>query len=118
MRRSFIHALHGISSAVTQRNIKIMLCAAMLVIAAGWLLHITIAEWIAILLCCGIVIALEIINTAVETVVDLASPQMHPLAKKAKDLAAGAVLVSCFVSAAVGCIILIPHIIKLIGGSG
>lgn len=72
-------------------------------------------EWIACLLCMGLVIGTEMINTAIEAVVDLASPQQHPLAAKAKDIAAGAVLIGAILSVIIGIIIFLPKLILYFG---
>ena len=108
---SFLHALSGIAVAAKgERNMRIHLFAAAVAIALGAWLGLDKGEWVAIVLCCAIVISLECMNTAVEAAVDLASPEIHPLAKKAKDCAAGAVLVSAVGAAVVGCIIFAPKL--------
>ena len=70
-------------------------------------------EWLAVLICCGLVLGMEVINMAVEAAVDIAAKSRDPLAKKAKDAAAGASLVVCVFSAAVGLIVFVPYIIAL-----
>jgi diacylglycerol kinase len=80
----------------------------------GILFAISIAEWMLCLLCFGLVITAEMLNTAIENLVDLASPQKHVLAGKAKDIAAGAVLVAAIVAAIVGLIIFLPKVWNLI----
>lgn len=67
-------------------------------------------EWIFILLCIGGVITLELINSSIENVVDLVTEETHPLAKKAKDMAAAAVFFFALVSVVIGCIIFIPKL--------
>lgn len=114
MLRSFRYALRGVAGAFSGRNIRIMAACFAVVIAAGFVLGISAFEWTAILLCCAGVISLELVNTAIESAVDLAAPEINPLAEKAKDTAAGAVLVFCLFSATVGLIIFVPHIISLI----
>lgn len=69
---------------------------------------------IPILLCCALVLSLELVNTAVEALVDLASPDVHPLAKVAKDVAAAAVLVACFIAFLVGLVLFLPALWRLI----
>jgi len=78
---------------------------AVLVVALGFYYRITSEEWIAILLCIGLVLVLEILNTAIETLVDLVQPEHDPLAGKVKDIAAGAVLVGTIVAAAIGVVV-------------
>lgn len=72
---------------------------------AAWL-QISAVEWLILLLTCGLVISVELLNTAIETVVDLASPQHHELARNAKDIAAGAVLFASIIAAVIGAVIL------------
>ena len=76
----------------SQRNMKIHGIASALVLFAGVLCNVSRLEWCVLLLAIGVVLALEMLNTATETVVDLITPQYHPLAAIAKDVAAGAVL--------------------------
>ena len=99
-RKSFLFAIQGFRIAVaTERNIKVMLAVGACAVVAGLALQIDLLSWAIILLCCGVVIMAELLNTAVETVVDLVSPEFHPLAGRAKDIAAAAVWVlSCLVA--------------------
>jgi len=85
----------------------------MFVVAAGVVFGISHYEWLAVLICCGLVLGMEVINMAVEAAVDIAAKSRDPLAKKAKDAAAGASLVVCVFSAAVGLIVFVPYIIAL-----
>lgn len=111
--RSFYHAFAGIFATVRdERNIKIHLTVMILVIIFGVLTKISYTEWLICLLLFALVISLELVNTAIEAVVDLASPDIHPLAKKAKDCAAGAVLVSAIFAAVIGLIIFIPKLLE------
>ena len=81
-------------------------CAAVvLVILLGCLLHISKAEWIVCLILFGMVMGLECVNTAVEAVVDLVTKERRPLAKKAKDAAAGAVLIAAIFAVAIGVVL-------------
>lgn len=109
--RSFGYAWKGIRSCVgKEQNLSFHLIAATIVIIAGFALGITRTEWIVIILCIGIVIAAELFNTAIERLVDLVSPQRHPLAGQAKDIAAGAVLVCAVAAAIIGLIIFVPYL--------
>ena len=81
-----------------------------LVIIAGIGFGITRMEWVAVILCFGMVISAELFNSAVERLTDLAHPDLHPLAGKVKDIAAGAVLVTAIAAAAVGLIIFLPYV--------
>ena len=85
-----------------------------LVVIAGFFFHISMTEWCICLLLCGLIMALELVNTAVEAVVDLVTEERKPLAKIAKDTAAGAVLIAAIFSAVIGCIIFLPKVIAWI----
>ncbi|MBY4797976.1 diacylglycerol kinase family protein [Collinsella sp. AGMB00827] len=104
--RSFRFALEGIGIAIkTERNIKVMLgIGAVALIVSAWLALDPIS-WCIILMCCALVIHAELVNTALEAVVDLASPEIHPLAKRAKDIAAASVYVLSVMSALVGLLV-------------
>ena len=115
LSKSFAHAFDGIIDTVCdERNIKIHLIMMVLVTIFGFIFHITYEEWLICLLLFALVISLEIANTAIEAVVDLACPEIHPLAKKAKDCAAGAVLVAAFFAAIIGLMIFVPHVLKIL----
>ena len=105
-RKSFLFAIQGFRTAVvTERNIKVMLDVGALAVVAGIVLQIDLLSWAIILLCCAVVIMAELFNTAIETVVDLVSPEFHPLAGRAKDIAAAAVWFLSFVVAIVGVLV-------------
>lgn len=111
---SFKYALEGILSAFkNERNLKIHTCIALIVVIAGLIFKLSISEWLSCILVIALVIGGELINTAIEKVVDLASPDINPLAKQAKDIAAGAVLFFAIVSVVIGIIIFLPKIINL-----
>jgi diacylglycerol kinase len=111
----FIFAGKGIRTAfISERNLKIQTCFVVLVILSGWVLHISLIEWLICFLCFGLVIGAELMNTSVEKLVDLASPQFHPLAEKVKDIAAGAVLFNSVIAAIIGLIIFLPKIWEFI----
>lgn len=104
--RSFGYAWEGFVTAVrTERNIKVMLAMGAAVLIVGFLLQLDVTEWCIILICCGLVIHAELANTAIEAVVDLATDELHPLAKRAKDIAAASVYVLSFMSAVVGLLV-------------
>ena len=114
--RSFGHAFRGIGVLLsTQPNARIHAAATILVIVAGVLLGISRIEWALIALAIAIVWAAEALNTAIEFLVDLASPDLHPLAAKAKDAAAGAVLVAAIGAALVGGLVFGPYVLNLLG---
>ena len=111
---SFKYAFSGLKYGfIHTKNLHIDLIVALFVIICGFIFQISLIEWLIILLCFAIVISLELVNTAIEEVVNLASPDIHPLAKASKDVAAGAVLFSAIISAIVGFIIFIPKFIDL-----
>lgn len=108
---TFKYALDGIISAVhLEPNIKIHLAVAVAVIIAGLWFQINRIEWLLIIISIGLVFALELTNTAIETVVNSFTKDSHPGAKLAKDIAAGAVLVVTITSMIVGLIIFLPHL--------
>ena len=113
--RSFGHAFLGLKVLLqTQHNARIHALATLLVVAAGALFRISLLEWALVVLAVAGVWATEALNTAIEFLVDLASPGFHPLAAKAKDVAAGAVLVAAIASLAVGVLVFGPHVLKLL----
>lgn len=108
---SFKYAIEGfISSFKTERNMKIHILAMILVIALGAYLKLTPTEWCIIAFAIALVIGAELFNTAIETIVDMISPQKNPKAKLIKDISAAAVLALAIGAAIVGLIIFIPKI--------
>jgi len=108
--KSFYFAFTGIADLFSGRhpNAIIHLLAVVTVCIAGYFLRISSNEWLVVVLCFTAVITLEAVNSAIEYVVDLASPEFHPLAKKAKDMAAGAVLLAAIGSVVIAAIIFLP----------
>lgn len=96
----------------TQPNARIHLAIACAVIIMGLWLGLGASEWASLWLAIGLVLAAELFNSALEAFVDLASPEVHPLAQAAKDMGAGAVLVSACVAVIVGLLILGPPLIE------
>ena len=112
--RSLRCALDGVGVMLrSQRNVWIHAAATVLVCAAGLGLGLTAAEWCWIVLAIVSVWTTEALNTAVELLVDVVSPGYHPLAGRAKDVAAGAVLISALGSAAIGAIVFGPRLLAL-----
>ena len=108
---SFKYAIEGfISSFKTERNMKIHILAMALVIILGLYMKLSIIEWCFIILAIVLVIGAELFNTAIETIVDMVSPEKNPKAKLAKDISAAAVLAFSIGAAVVGIIIFIPKI--------
>lgn len=117
LANSFKYAWQGIvQSYKGEQNLKIHTFIAILVIVFGFFLKISYIEWLVCLILIGLVLMAEFINTAIEYVVDLASPSVQPLAKASKDTAAAGVLMMAIISAIIGLIIFIPKIIDFIGG--
>lgn len=112
---AFRCAGNGIRYAfTTQRNLKIHLAFAVLAVVLGFVLHVSEAGWLAIVGCIMMVMALEVVNTAIESVVDLVSPEWENLAMRAKDCAAGAVYIAAIGSLVVAAIVYLPRIAELI----
>lgn len=113
--QSFGYAGRGIHIVFgSEPNMKIHIIIAILVVICGFIFKISLTEWMLCLLCIGVVFSAEMMNTAIENVVDLASPEHHELAGKAKDIAAGAVLICAITSAIIGLLIFIPKGLNLL----
>lgn len=113
--RSFGHAFRGLAILLqSQPNARIHAVATVLAAAAGALFRISPTEWALVALAVLCVWATEALNTSIEFLVDLVSPELHPLAAKAKDVAAGAVLVAAFGSLIVGVLVFGPYVLKLL----
>lgn len=107
--KSLGYAIEGIRTFFkTQHNAWIHLFAALIVLIAGILMNVNLNEWCWLVVSIGLVFITEMINTAVEFLIDLVSPQIHPLAKKVKDVSAAAVLIAAITSFIIGLIIFIP----------
>lgn len=114
--RSFYHAFSGLAYALrTQRNARLHLLFTFLVVGLAIWLDLDAEQWCLLLLAIGLVLMSELSNTAIESAVDLASPELHPLAKTAKDVKAAAVLVSAITSILVGLLILGPALLHKLG---
>ncbi len=111
VNQSIGHAIDGIIDLIKrERNAKIHLAATALVIYVGWKLDFVAQEWIWISLAVACVWVAELINSAIERLTDLVSPDNHPLAKQVKDYAAGAVLIMSLWAIIVFCLIALPHL--------
>ncbi|MFC7525434.1 diacylglycerol kinase family protein [Parapedobacter sp. GCM10030251] len=110
-RNPFTNARRGIFETFrTERNFKIHTGCAVLAIALGIITRLSVSDWRWIALCITLVFAFELLNTALEAMVDLVSPTYHRVAKKAKDAAAGAVLVGAIFALLVGASIFLPKL--------
>lgn len=109
---SFSYAFQGVFYGFfTERNLKIHLVAAILAISLGVYFKITRIEWALLFFAIFFVLVAETINTAIEQTIDLVTNEYHPLAKNAKNLAAGAVLLSAINAVIIGIIIFVPYLI-------
>ena len=108
---SFKHAFEGLVTATKEEpNLKFHLLFALVVIIASFFFGISKVEWIVVITLIGLVLTLELTNTAIEAVVDSFTPDQHPRAKYAKDISAGAVLIISIVAVIVGLIIFLPYL--------
>jgi len=114
---SFRYAFVGVRYLLwTQRNAKIQSAIGLAAIGLGVVLGIDRYEWLALLVTITLVIAAEGVNTALEAIVDLTSPEYHTLAKIAKDVGAGTVLITAIASVIIGIVLFLPHLLPLIMG--
>ena len=109
--KSFGYAFKGIASLIKKEHNAWIHCTAIVVVTlAGFYFDITPTEWCIVVICFSLVLAAEGFNTAIERLVDLVSPDYHPIAGDVKDVAAGAVLICAIAAAIVGMIVFIPYI--------
>lgn len=107
--KSFSYAFQGIKTFFqTQHNAWIHSFATIVVIVLGYILKLSFYEWCWIILAIAFVFITEMLNTALEFLTDLVSPEYHPIAKKTKDVAAGAVLLAALLAIIIGLIIFVP----------
>lgn len=109
--RSFGYAFEGMATLVRdEHNARIHVVALVCAIAMGIIFGISRTEWCLVALCIGGVLMAEAMNTAVEALADLVSPERHPLVKKAKDVASAGVLFMAIAAAVVGLLIFLPYL--------
>ncbi|MCT8139685.1 diacylglycerol kinase family protein [Anaerobacillus sp. CMMVII] len=112
---SFLYAWTGLKHAIhREQNMKIHLFIALVVIVLAFALNIPLLEKIILLLVVGIVISLEVVNTAIERVVDLVTTEYHPMAKVAKDVSAGAVFIFSIFAVIIGILIFYKPIVEIV----
>ncbi|WP_322924517.1 diacylglycerol kinase family protein [Paenibacillus campi] len=105
-RDVFYSATEGVTATFrTERNFRVHVLATLAIVAAAWFFQVSSLDWMLLTLAIGMVLGAELMNTAVEAAVDLVSPDWHPFAKKAKDAAAGAVLIASATAAVIGVIV-------------
>jgi len=111
--RGFVYAGRGFwYTARTQRNMRVHLAVAVAAVTAGLVLRIGAVQWACVALAIGMVLSAEIFNTVVEAIIDLQMPQLHPLAKVAKDGAAAAVLVASVAAVGVAIAVFVPRLLR------
>ncbi len=112
--RSFVYAAHGLVYAIrTQRNARVHAVIGAGAIVLGLVLHISPVEFAMIFVAITLVFIAEMFNTVAEACVDLVTREYHPLAKIAKDVAAGAVLLNAILSVVIGILVFGPHLLAL-----
>jgi diacylglycerol kinase (ATP) len=115
--KSFRYAISGIGSMIgSQHNAWIHVAATLLVVFFGLFFHLHAAQWCMLVLAIMAVWTGEALNTALEFMADVASPEFHPLIEKAKDVAAGAVLISAVGAVVIAILIFEPHFAEWLGG--
>ena len=116
LKNSFKYAFYGIAQSYRgEQNLRIHTLVAIIVVIGGFFFKISYMEWLVSLILIGLVLMAEFFNTAIEYVVDLASPSVHPLAKAAKDTASAGVLIMAIISLIIGIMIFLPKVIDWIG---
>ncbi|WP_206365148.1 diacylglycerol kinase family protein [Sphingobacterium corticibacterium] len=113
--QSFKYAFKGLLHLIREEpNARIHFVAGIIAITCGWYFDIDKSEWLAVILCIGIVFTTEIVNTAVENICDYISPTYHHKIKIIKDLAAAAVLISAIMSVVVASCIFLPRLLTIL----
>ncbi|MCX8015699.1 MAG: diacylglycerol kinase family protein [Patescibacteria group bacterium] len=111
--KSFSFAIDGLKEAVKGHSFRVMLFIVVITICLGFLLKISLFEWIMIILSMGLVLTLEIINTAWERSFDYLRPEINPIVKIAKDLVAAAVFLASLTALIAGILIFLPKILEI-----
>jgi diacylglycerol kinase len=113
--RSFGYAFEGLGTMLrTQPNFLVHVTAAVVVVALGVLVHLSLAEFAIVVVTIAVVLIVECLNTALEAVCDLVSPGFHPLVKRAKDVSAAAVLIGAAASVVIAVLLFAPHVAALL----
>ena len=111
LKKSFIYASRGLSKAFREeQNLRVQAVIAIIILVAGSFLRISPIEWCLLIFVIGLVILMELANSAVERIADVLKPRIHSYVKEIKDITAAAVMISALMSIAVGLIIFIPYI--------
>lgn len=115
LKRSFKYAIKGVEHALkNEKNFLVHMTVAIVVTISGVVFRLNQVEWLFIIICIFGMLALELINSAIERTVDLITLEKKPLAKQAKDLAAAAVLIYAIMTVVIGLIIFLPKVITLL----
>ena len=115
--RSFLYAFIGIRTMLRdEHNSRIHVFAMICAVLLGFILRLSSIEWCVVALCCGGVLMAEAMNSAVEALADLVSPDFNPLVKKAKDVGAAGVLMMAIAAATAGLIIFLPKLVYMFTG--
>jgi diacylglycerol kinase (ATP) len=113
--KSFRHAFNGIRlSFIYEHNMRVHLAVALLTIGAGFFLHITRGEWMAIVFAIGFVFSTELLNSAIEGLADFILSDHHPAIGKIKDIAAAAVLIAVIAAVIIGLMVFVPHLFQMV----
>ena len=104
------YALRGMGFMLQERNARLLFAVTLVVVACGWWLGLSRLEWCAAIAALALVWIAETLNTAVERLTDLVSPDFHPLAGRAKDVAAGAVLMAMLAAVSIGIVVFGPRL--------
>ena len=108
--KGFVYAWRGVAAGASGRNFRVMLGAAGAATILGYFLGISRVEWVLVTLTMGLVMALELLNTAGEKLIDILSPGHDPRYGMVKDILAGAVLVAALVAAVAGALVFLPQL--------
>lgn len=115
--RSFTYAIAGIVSAVHERNMKVHLLASIVVLSAGVFFQISKFEWMIVLMLTAMVISAEMVNTAIEELANIVRDELkldYKATQRARDVAAGAVLVLAYTAAFIAILIFVPKIVAML----
>ena len=110
--KSFNYAFRGLFKTFREeQNLKVQFFAALVVIILGWYFRISQLEWVILILVVGLVILMEIVNSAIERVTDVLKPRINDYVKEIKDIMAAAVMLASIIAVIVGLIIFVPYLI-------
>ncbi len=115
MWKKFKPAFEGFLNLLPDKNFLIHMVIALVVVSAGLILSISMAEWLIVILCIGMVLTAESFNSAIEKLCDLSQRQHDSKIKTIKDISAAGVLITAIISAIAGLIIFVPEILELLG---